>query len=523
MSLSAGQVFAGYTVQRLIGSGGMGEVYLAKHPRLPRLDAIKILPPALTADGEYRDRFNREADLASSLWHPHIVGVHDRGEYEGQLWISMDFVDGTDAARLLRERYPSGLPVGETLEILDAVADALDYAHQRGLLHRDVKPANILLTTPDAGRRRILLADFGIARQAGEISGLTVTNMTIGTVSYAAPEQLMGEAIDGRADQYALAATAFHLLTGAPLFTDSNPAVVISKHLGAHPPSLAQRRPELAPFDHILSVALAKDPAARYGSCLELATHLRDSSIAAGGPTAEATPSWDATLPAPAPRDVDAATPEPSPTDPTRLAPTPRSEPYGLEPVSAAQDSARVSLSPKRRRMRPATIVPAVLAVVLVAALAFAGVEAARPTDKAAPAVPASPTAPESPQPPEWQPYVDAGKQMAVNLTTISYQSVDNDVQRVLDGSTGVFHDDFNQRTAAFKQTVRNAQSVSTGTVAAAGLESLDGSQARVLVAVTVTTRNANEPNQDPRSWRMRLVVDRVGETYKTSNVEFVP
>ena len=99
--LSAGEVFAGYTIQRRLGSGGMGEVYLAKHPRLPRFDALKILPTALTADREFRDRFNREADLAASLWHPHIVGVHDRGEYEGQLWISMDFVDGTDAARLL--------------------------------------------------------------------------------------------------------------------------------------------------------------------------------------------------------------------------------------------------------------------------------------------------------------------------------------------------------------------------------------------------------------------------------------
>ena len=189
-----------------------------------------------------------------------------------------------------------GCLVGKALVIVDAVADALDYAYQRGLLHRDVKPANILLTTPEAGRRRILLADFGIARQAGEISGLTVTNMTIGTVSYAAPEQLMGETVDGRADQYALAATAFHLLTGAPLFTDSNPAVLISKHLNAHPPSLAQRRPELAPFDHVLSVALAKDSNARYGSCLVMAAHLRDPSIATGDPTALATPTRDATL-----------------------------------------------------------------------------------------------------------------------------------------------------------------------------------------------------------------------------------
>ena len=147
----------------------------------------------------------------------------------------MDYVEGTDAARLLRERYPNGMPRSEVAQIVTAVADALDYAHQRNLLHRDVKPANILLAHPESGEQRILLGDFGIARWADDISGLTATNMTVGTVSYAAPEQLMGERLDGRADQYALAATAFHLLTGSPPFTHSNPAVVISQHLSAVP------------------------------------------------------------------------------------------------------------------------------------------------------------------------------------------------------------------------------------------------------------------------------------------------
>ena len=110
MPLAYGEVFAGYTIVRLLGSGGMGEVYLAQHPRLPRRDALKLLPADSSTDPDYRVRFNREADLASTLWHPHIVGVHDRGEYDGQLWISMDYVDGTDAARLLAERYPAGMP-----------------------------------------------------------------------------------------------------------------------------------------------------------------------------------------------------------------------------------------------------------------------------------------------------------------------------------------------------------------------------------------------------------------------------
>jgi hypothetical protein len=137
MPLSGGQTFAGYRVIRLLGSGGMGEVYLAQHPRLPRRDALKLLPHAWSADSEYRARFMREADLASTLWHPHIVGVHDRGEEAGQLWISMDFVDGLDAARLLADRYPSGMPVEDVVRVVTAVAGALDHAHKQGLLHRD--------------------------------------------------------------------------------------------------------------------------------------------------------------------------------------------------------------------------------------------------------------------------------------------------------------------------------------------------------------------------------------------------
>ncbi len=270
--LPEGAAFAGYTIVRRLGVGGMGEVYLAQHPRLPRRDALKILPGELTENLEFRQRFNREADLAASLYNEHIVGIHDRGEYEGQLWISMDYVEGTDAAQLLRQ-YPSGMPKADVVEIIAAVADALDYAHSRGLLHRDVKPANILLNdaTP---RRRILLADFGIARELGEISGLTATNMMMGTTAYCAPEQLQGLDLDGRADQYALGCTAFNLLTGSAPFHGSNPAVVITQHLSAPPPPISERRPELADLDGALAKALAKSPADRYATCTDFAAAL---------------------------------------------------------------------------------------------------------------------------------------------------------------------------------------------------------------------------------------------------------
>lgn len=231
MPLTSGQTFAGYTIIRPLGSGGMGEVYLAEHPRLPRRDALKLLPRDWSTDTDYRARFNRGADLASTLWHPHIVGVHDRGEEDGQLWISMDYVDGPDAGRLLRDRYPAGMPRREAVEIISAVAEALDYAHKRGLLHRDVKPANVLLTGLEPKTRRVLLSDFGIARSMTEVAGLTKTNIAVGTVHYAAPEQLMGLSLDGRADQYALAVTAYELLTGLLPFEHSNPFVIGSHHL----------------------------------------------------------------------------------------------------------------------------------------------------------------------------------------------------------------------------------------------------------------------------------------------------
>ncbi|WP_326548034.1 serine/threonine-protein kinase [Mycolicibacterium sp. ND9-15] len=274
MPLNDGEVFAGYVIQRLLGSGGMGEVYLAQHPRLPRLDALKILTASATVDEEFRARFNREADLAATLWHPHVVGVHDRGEFNGRLWISMDYVDGTDAGQLLRDRYPAGMPQDDVADIVTAVADALDFAHERRMLHRDVKPENILVTMSDSHRRRVLLTDFGIARRIDDASNLTEANVAMGTINYAAPEQLLGKALDGRADQYALAATTFHLLTGAPPFDDENRAVVISHHLSSPPPRLSERRPDLAHLDAVLATALAKDPVDRYPRCIDFARAL---------------------------------------------------------------------------------------------------------------------------------------------------------------------------------------------------------------------------------------------------------
>lgn len=288
MSLPDGSVFAGFTVVRKLGAGGMGEVYLVQHPRLPRADALKVLPASLSADAEYRRRFEREADAAATLWHQHIVGVHDRGEYDGRLWISMDYVDGSDAGDVVRRQCPGGMPREQVIAIVTAIADALDHAHSRGLLHRDVKPANILLGAGGPGRGRVLLADFGIARRVDDFDGLTSTNMTLGTPNYASPEQLLGEALDGRSDQYALAATAFQLLTGHSPGGDSTPVVIISQRLSGVVPRLAEFRPDLADLDPVMAIAMARRPADRFQSCGDFAAALARGAAATLPPSASA-------------------------------------------------------------------------------------------------------------------------------------------------------------------------------------------------------------------------------------------
>ncbi len=288
MPLTIGDTFAGYRLLRQLGSGGMGEVYVVQHPRLPRQEALKVLRPEFSQDESFRERFIREADLASGLRHPHIVGIHDRGERDGQLWIAMDYIEGTDLSHLLEQRYPRGMPVGYVLPIVTAVASALDYAHKKGLLHRDVKPANIIVADLDTDDPKIFLADFGIARPLNDTSNITTTNMTVGTVAYAAPEQLMGEPMNGRADQYALAATTFHLLTGSQLFPDSNPAVVISRHLTTTPPLLGGEHPDLAVLDMPLRRALEKNPEGRHATCAAFAQAVNGASASAASQQATA-------------------------------------------------------------------------------------------------------------------------------------------------------------------------------------------------------------------------------------------
>ncbi|MFC4374793.1 protein kinase [Nocardia halotolerans] len=263
--VSDGTVFAGYTIDRQLGRGGMGSVYLARHPRLPRWTALKLLNQELFSDKEIRARFEREADLVAQLDHPNIVTVFDRGVEDDQLWISMQYIDGIDASML----DPATLPPDRALQIIGETAAALDYAHRAGVLHRDVKPANILLARSQS-QERVYLTDFGIARLRDDSGHLTETGSFTATLAYAAPEQLTGVALDHRADQYSLACTLYTLLTGSAPYESASPAAVITGHLQSPPPPVSPRRAGLAPnLDAVMARALAKRPADRFSSCEE--------------------------------------------------------------------------------------------------------------------------------------------------------------------------------------------------------------------------------------------------------------
>jgi serine/threonine protein kinase, bacterial len=380
MALASGASFAGYTVARRLGWGVTGEVYLAQDPRSARWVALKILSPQMSSDSKFRQRFASETASATSLCHPHVVEVHARGEFEGRLWTAMGYVEGSSTAQLMAERFPAVSPAGEVLAIIAAVASALDHAHERGLLHRDVKPANILLTSPAAGEQRILLTDFGIAPRGD-------------TVGYAAPEQLVGAEIDGHADQYALAATAFHLLTGAPPVGGADPGAALRQILDEPPPRLSDQRPELARLDGVFSRALAKRPADRFDTCGEFADAANEQ---AGVSTGDRSP--EAVLAADHPayawpeehsteRAPDAGPRHAKPDRESVVDPSVSTEPPVIYSGELPADA------PKRRRMPWLWL--SATAVILVVGLVAVGIVIGRKTEPAAmQAGPAKTTAP---------------------------------------------------------------------------------------------------------------------------------
>jgi serine/threonine protein kinase len=269
-----GALVAGYRLEEQVGAGGMAVVFRARDERLGRLVALKILGPALAADAGFRRRFIAESRAAAVVDDPHIIPVYEAGEAGGVLFIAMRFVAGGDLRGVLAREGP--LPPGRVAGFISPVASALDAAHRAGLVHRDVKPANILVDAHQGRPDHVYLSDFGVSKGAASSVSLTGTGHFLGTPEYAAPEQVQGLATDGRADQYALACVAWQLLTGSVPFKRDNAMAALLAHLHEPPPSLASRRPELpAAAGSVLAKALAKAPHERYGTCREFADTLR--------------------------------------------------------------------------------------------------------------------------------------------------------------------------------------------------------------------------------------------------------
>ena len=268
VSLGVGDTLGEYTIDALLGRGGMGTVYLATQERLGRKVALKLLAHELAHDGAFRARFLRESRLAASLDHPNVIPIYDANEIEGVLYLAMRYVKGPSLRSLVQERGP--LSVGETSRIADQIAGALDAAHRAALVHRDVKPANVLLA-----ENHLYLCDFGLAKQTTS-AGTTQTGFFLGTLDYAAPEQIQGKPLDGRADVYAFGGVLYYCLTGeAPYVRDSEIAL-LQAHLNDPPPVPSHVRSELPQaVDAVVARAMAKDPAARYATAGALATDLR--------------------------------------------------------------------------------------------------------------------------------------------------------------------------------------------------------------------------------------------------------
>jgi serine/threonine protein kinase len=267
---SRGSEFAGFRIERTLGHGGMGIVYLAREMRLDRLVALKVIRAELAEDERFRARFREESRTAASIEHPRVVTVFGAGDRDGLLYVSMRFVPGRDLNRLISSR--GALPADEAAWLIAQVADGLDAVHAAGLVHRDVKPANVLVgeAGPADDGPTAHLTDFGLAKIAASTSGLTATGEVIGTVDYMAPEQIEGRRVDARTDVYALGCVLFHALAGRVPFPERESSSKMWAHLNEPPPTTGSDRDGRAALDPVIRRAMAKDPSDRFPSAGDL-------------------------------------------------------------------------------------------------------------------------------------------------------------------------------------------------------------------------------------------------------------
>ncbi|MFJ7153898.1 serine/threonine-protein kinase [Streptomyces sp. NPDC101118] len=271
-----GRQIAGYRVEAEIGRGGMAVVYRARDLRLERTVALKLLAPELARNDTFRQRFAHESRVAAAIDHPHIVPVFEAGETEGVLFIAMRFVSGQDLRHLLDGTGP--LPLKTATRIAAQVASALDAAHDHDLVHRDVKPGNILVAegTDSDHPEHVYLTDFGLTKKSLSLTGFTSVGQFVGTLDYVAPEQISGKPTDGRCDVYSLACVVYETLTGGPPFQRDDDLALLWAHQYDPPPPVSSHRSDLPhAVDEVLAKALAKSPEDRYDTCLGFITALR--------------------------------------------------------------------------------------------------------------------------------------------------------------------------------------------------------------------------------------------------------
>jgi serine/threonine-protein kinase len=395
--LAVGSQVAGYQIVEQIGRGGMAVVYRAFDTRLDRSVALKILAPELARDAAFRQRFLREMRSAAAVDHPHIVPVFDAGDAEGHLYIAMRYVSGQDMRTLLnRERT---LPAARTAHIVTQVASALDEAHSHGLVHRDVKPGNMLLgRVAGSGQPdHVYLSDFGLSKRSLSQVSITSAGEFLGTLDYMAPEQIESRQVDGRADQYSLACTAYEMLAGEPPFRREQGLAVMWAQLSTPAPPLTAKRPDLPPaVDEVMAKGLAKTPADRYRACGDFADALRaacrirlDDAVPAAPDPAGPAPTEMAQNRPPsswpgeetAPTDPNALAEETSPAGPP-LRPAaswppggpslrpPDSWPAAPPPVSSGRYPPGGRAPAPRRRGRAAALVIGVIVVLAIAGVA---------------------------------------------------------------------------------------------------------------------------------------------------------
>ncbi|MFN8633045.1 MAG: bifunctional serine/threonine-protein kinase/ABC transporter substrate-binding protein [Chloroflexota bacterium] len=366
MDQFVGRLLGSYELHERLGAGGMGVVYRATHRRLRQPRAIKVLPANLAANPTFVERFEREARLAAELEHPNIVRVHDVGDYDGTHYIAMVLLTGRSLGQLMREDAP--VPLDRTVHLLRQLAAALDFAHERGVAHRDVKPGNVFVDAED----HVTLVDFGIARAAEE-ARLTGTNMLVGTSEYLAPEVIMGAEHGPGSDLYALGIVAYELVTGRVPFTGSNSQAIMYAQVNQPPPRPTALRPDLSPLiEGLLLRQLAKAPTQRFPTATAFVEALAQAVPARqqSGPPRRSESDWSLN-PNPLPRPTPRPTPPPPTPRPTPPPPQPRPTPAPKPPLDETRHLDRSLLDSVRERpgMALSLLAPIVVGLIIVAGI----------------------------------------------------------------------------------------------------------------------------------------------------------